>query len=100
MVTWHPQTRQDLLDIYFQLGLKNRSAAESFYDSIETKAELLPRYPRIGPRREIIGAAVRILIEPPYLILYETHPNTDEGAVDAVEIVRVVDGRRDLSQPF
>src|SRR5271169_6494136 len=33
----------------------------------------------------------------PYLILFETGPDTDEGPVDAVEILRVVDGRRDLT---
>jgi len=36
------------------------------------------------------------LVEEPYLILFETHPDTDDGPVDWVEIVRVVDGRRDL----
>jgi len=41
-------------------------------------------------------AAARALVERPYLILYETHPDTNEGPVDWVEIVRVVDGRRDL----
>jgi toxin ParE1/3/4 len=38
-----------------------------------------------------------MLVEGPYLILFETHPDTDEGPVDEVEIVRVVDGRRDLT---
>jgi hypothetical protein len=37
------------------------------------------------------------LIEGPYLILYETHPDTDQGKLDAVEIVRIVDGRRNLN---
>jgi len=37
-----------------------------------------------------------VLFEGPYLILYETRPDTDDGPVDEVEIVRVVDGRRDL----
>jgi hypothetical protein len=36
----------------------------------------------------------------PYLVLYATRPDTDEGPVDAVEIVRVVDGRRDLTILF
>jgi len=34
------------------------------------------------------------------LILYETHPDTDDGEVHAVEIVGVVDGRRDLVALF
>ena len=41
-----------------------------------------------------------MLVEGPYLVLYETHPDTDEGPVDAVEIVRVVDGRRELAILF
>jgi toxin ParE1/3/4 len=41
-----------------------------------------------------------MLVEPPYVILYELIPDTDEGAVSRVEIVRVVDGRRDLLSLF
>jgi toxin ParE1/3/4 len=41
-----------------------------------------------------------MLVEGPYLILYEAHPDTDEGLIDEVEIVRVVDGRRDLTSLF
>ena len=40
------------------------------------------------------------LIEGPYLILYETHPNSDEGCNNEVEIVRIVDGRRNLKNLF
>ncbi len=41
-----------------------------------------------------------MVVEGPYLVLYKTHPDTDDGEVDAVEIVRVVDGRRDLAILF
>jgi toxin ParE1/3/4 len=41
-----------------------------------------------------------MLVERPYLILFETHPDSDEGPVDEVEIVRIVDGRRDLTSLF
>ena len=41
-----------------------------------------------------------MLVERPYLILFETHPGTDDGPVDRVEIIRVVDGRRDLTHLF
>jgi toxin ParE1/3/4 len=41
-----------------------------------------------------------MLVAGRYLILYETRPDTDEGSLDAVEIVRVVDGRRDLPTLF
>jgi toxin ParE1/3/4 len=41
-----------------------------------------------------------MLVEAPYLLLYRTDPDTEEGPVGAVEIVRIVDGRRDLSGMF
>jgi hypothetical protein len=39
-----------------------------------------------------------MLVEGHFLILYETHPNTDDGPVEAIEIVSIVDGRRDLTE--
>jgi toxin ParE1/3/4 len=41
-----------------------------------------------------------MLVEGVYLLLYETHPDTDEGPVDVIEIVRVIHGHRDLSRIF
>jgi len=96
-VLWTPQARADLLDIYLTIGLDNPSAAERFYTTIEAHAALLSRQPRLGPRRPEIRPSTRLLVERPYLILYETHPDTDDGPLEEVEIVRVVDGRRDLT---
>jgi len=39
-----------------------------------------------------------MLVAGMYLILYETHPNTDGGPIDAIEIVRVVHGHRELNR--
>ena len=41
-----------------------------------------------------------MLVEGVYLILYETHPETDEGPLETIEIVRIVHGHRDLSRIF
>ncbi|HEY0307614.1 MAG TPA: type II toxin-antitoxin system RelE/ParE family toxin [Acidobacteriaceae bacterium] len=97
---WRPQAREDLLDIYVYIGVDNADAAERLYDAIEVAVNHLAKHPRLGARRTIIFSSARILIEGAYLILYETHPDTDEGPVSQVEIVRVVDGRRDLTRPF
>lgn len=97
---WRPQARQDLLFIYESIGLDNPTAAERLLTTIENKANRLVRYPRMGTRRPDIQPTVRILLEGPYLILYQTHPDTDDGPVEEVEVVRVVDGRRDLRRPF
>lgn len=37
-----------------------------------------------------------MLVETQYLVLYRTEPDTDDGPLQLVEFVRVVDGRRDL----
>ena len=97
---WHPQARQDLLDIYVSIGLDNPTAAERIYDLPKTRAQQLSDHPRRGPRRRDIRSSARMLVEGSYLILFETHPDTDEGPINHVEIIRVVDGRRNLTALF
>ena len=99
-VLWTPQAREDLLDIYVMIGLDNPSAAERMYAVFETHVEMLASLPRIGVRRPEIAPSTRILVEGVYLILYETHPDSDDGPVESVEIVRIVHGHRDLSRLF
>jgi len=99
-LVWSPLARKDLLEIYLAIGLDNADAAERLYTVMESKAALLINHPRLGVRRPEIQHSTRILVEGAYLILYETHPDTDEGPIKTVEIVRVVDGRRDLTSPF
>jgi toxin ParE1/3/4 len=94
---WRPRAREDLLDIFEVIGLDNPEAAERILAALEARAATLAAHPRLGLRRRDIRPTVRVLVERHYLILYETHPDTEEGPVDTVEIVRVVDGRRDLT---
>ncbi|MGU3536387.1 type II toxin-antitoxin system RelE/ParE family toxin [Methylobacterium sp. A54F] len=97
---WSTLARDALLDLYIRIGRENPAAAERFYDRIEERAAQLADQPRMGPRRPDIRPSARILVEAPYLILYETVPASDEGPVACVAIVNVVDGRRDLSDGF
>lgn len=99
-LVWTPQAREDLIGLYTYIGLDNPSAAERIFGALATKAELLVEYPRMGVRRSDIRLSARILTEGPYLILYETYPDSDEGGIDRVEIVRIVDGRRNLKNLF
>lgn len=87
-----------MLEIYVTIGLDKPVAAERFYDRLERKAEMLRRQPRLGPRRSDVSSKARMLLEGAYLILYEITPDTDEDLVETIEIVRVVDGRRDLRE--
>jgi len=97
---WSRQAREDLLEIYTTIGLKNPSAAERLYNAVEAKALKLADHPRLGRRRPEIRPGARQLVLEPYLILYETHPDTERGPVNEVKIVRVVHGRRDLTHLF
>jgi len=97
---WTRLAREDLIEIYTYIGLDSPSAAERIFDAVQAKIELLVNLPRMGVRRPDIRSSTRMLIEGPYLILYETHPDTEEGNVDEVEIVRIVDGRRNLRNLF
>ncbi len=97
---WTPQAREDLMEIYVTIGLDNESAAERLFTAIEEKVLLLISHPRLGVRRPEIAPSARMMVEGNYLILYETHPDTNGGPVDEVEIVRVVHGHRDLRRIF
>mgnify|MGYP003384941147 CR=1 FL=1 len=99
-VIWTPDARADLLDIYILIGVEQPAAAERYLDRIEQKAHLLARHPRIGVRRPDIRPAFRMMVEQPYLILYRTEPDTDDGPILVAEIVRIIDGRREISQLF
>ena len=84
-LVWTPQAREDLIEIYTYIGCDNSSAAERIFDSVRAKVESLVEYPRLGARRAEIRPSTRMLVEGPYLILYETHPDSDEGGIDEVE---------------
>ncbi len=83
-------------EIWLTIAADNPSAATRVVRAIGARIDQLTDHPRLGPRRPDIQRAARVLVEGPYLILFETHPDTDEGLVEWVEIVRVIDGRRDL----
>jgi toxin ParE1/3/4 len=99
-LTWSVQARDDPLDVYVLIGLDQPAAADRYLDRIEAKVKLLQSQPRMGVRRADIRQSMRMLVEYPYLILYATAPDTDEGPIDAIEIVRIIDGRRELSHLF
>jgi toxin ParE1/3/4 len=97
---WSKQARLDLLEIYELIGIEQPAAAERYFDRIEGLASLLRDQPRLGVARPDIASGFRMLVERPYLVLYRIEPDQPVGPVDHIEIVRVVDGRRDLKGLF
>ncbi|MGP4804258.1 type II toxin-antitoxin system RelE/ParE family toxin [Agrobacterium cavarae] len=99
-LVWTPLARQDVKSIYLDIGKEQPRSAERYFERFRYKAGLLADHPRLGERHPEIFPSARMLVEAPYVILYETTPDTDDGDVETVEIVRVVDGRRDLQALF
>jgi toxin ParE1/3/4 len=97
---WTPKARADVKSIYIEMRKEQPRSPERYFANFRRKTELLIEHPRLGERHPEVFRTARMLVEAPYVILYEMRPDTDDGLVDAVEIVRVVDGRRDLSRLF
>ena len=96
-LVWSPKARLDIKKIYVEIAREQPDAAERYFQNFRHKASLLIEQPRLGARHPEIGASARMLVETPYVILYETIPDTDKGPVQTIVIVRIVDGRRDLT---
>jgi toxin ParE1/3/4 len=92
-----PRAEDELAEIWLSIIPDDPAAADRIVRAIARKIDLLAGQPRLGPRRPDIRPSVRMLVHSPYLVLYETHPDSDQGPVEVVEIVSVIDGRRDLS---
>lgn len=99
-VIWLPDAEADLIELYLTIALDNQPAAERVYEAIKRRSALLSEQPRMGQRRRELAPPARVLVIGEYLILYKTHPDSDDLPVERIDIVRIVHGRRDLSRVF
>ena len=99
-VVWLRQARAELVDIAAYIALDSPRASDRLVRRVDAKTAALASHPRIGPRRDDLGSGLRMLPDGPYVIFYRTIPDDGEADVERVEIVRVIDGRRDLEHLF
>ena len=90
-LTFTPAARQDLLDLWLIIAATNPKTADRIVDRIEAACTHLRDYPHLGPARPRIGDGARALIIDRWLALYKIEP-------EGVQIVRVIDGARDLDE--
>lgn len=83
----------DPLQIYRHLFERNPAAAETWAREIDRKFESLKHFPFIGRERAQLGRGLRSVVCSPYVIFYMVE-------ADRVNIVRVLDGRRDIDAEF
>jgi toxin ParE1/3/4 len=85
------QARADLIDIWINIAADSEAAAERCLDRIKARCRDLMTFPELGPERPDIAPDARMLVIDRWLALYRI-----EGG--DVQIVRVVDGTRDLTR--
>lgn len=83
---------QELREIWRYIAQDSPASADRILLKIDAKLQLLREFPKIGTLRTDIGRGARMLVEGNYLLLYDYR---EREAV--VELVSVVDGRRDLA---
>lgn len=83
------RAKQDLLDIWLWIARDNAALADVVLDRLEQRANKLSQHREIGMARPEIGEGARGLVVERWLVLYRL---VDGG----VQVVRIVDGARDL----
>ena len=81
---------EDLIEIWSYIAIDNISAADRVLDAIEARWDNLARHPYSGVARDDITPGIRHLVSGEYLTLYRLSGS-------AIEIVRVLHGRRKIS---
>jgi toxin ParE1/3/4 len=89
--TKRPKAEADLLEIWSFIARDSLEAADRLLDRIETQCRLLAATPLLGRARLEIAPDARAWVVGRYLILYRAQE-------DGIEIVRVVQGAREIDQ--
>jgi toxin ParE1/3/4 len=85
------RARRDLIDIWLEVSSDDAAAADDLYNRLEARVEVLKRFSEAGPLRPDIAPDARVLVEPPYLILYRIIRSD-------VQIVRVLHSARNIDR--
>lgn len=91
-----PEARQDLADIWWFIAQESPSAADRVLDTIRDHFRLIAQNQELGRERSELAPGLRSLVVRKYrryLVFYR--PRSDE-----IDIVRVLDGSRDLNRMF
>jgi toxin ParE1/3/4 len=90
-VRYTRRAREDLLEIWEWLASDGPATADRVYDAIEKRCDSLRHHAQLGRPRPEIGEGVRSLVIERWLAFYRI-------VKDGVQVVRIVDGARDLSK--
>lgn len=90
-VRYSRKALQDLIDIWKNVAAESPPIADQCLDRIEARCKQLAAFPELGPERSDIAPDARMLVVERWIAIYRL---VEQG----VQIVRIVDGARDLSR--
>jgi plasmid stabilization system protein ParE len=86
------RARTDIDGIHEYLAEYDRRAASAVVRRIRSASQLLAKYPGLGRATDMVRVRVFPIVPFPYLIYYR-------ATNDAVEVIHVRHGRRDMPKP-
>lgn len=87
-----PSAITDARDILATLVEKaGQPVATAYFDRFQSTFERLATFPLSGSSRPRLGAAIRIAVVRPYVVIYR-------ATSDTVEVLRILHGRRDIAR--
>ena len=89
-VRYTQHARADLIDIWMRIAARDEKVANRVVDTITGRCNQLAGFPEMGQARPEIASDVRALVSERWLILYRI-------LAPGVQVVRIVDGARDLA---
>jgi len=93
-IVWSPEAEEDLIEIWSYLADQaSPQVADTQLGAVENATVNLEHWPYSGRRRDSLLPGLRSVPAAPYVIFYRVRG-------DAVEIVRVLHGRRDIDAIF
>ena len=91
---WSPEARADLAEIWtYYAQVAGRQTAENIVRKIAGTCEVISDHPFAGRTRDELRLGIRSLAVRPHVVFYRV-------VADVPEIVRVLDGRRDVDAIF
>lgn len=88
-----PEAEDDIDAIVYRIAADKPEAALRWLDQLNERMKTLADWPGMGPARDELRVGMRSLPFGNFVVFYRS-------MADGVEIVRVLDGRRDLRQIF
>ena len=93
-IAWSPEAEADLADIWnYYLEAAGHEVADAIVRAIGDACRMLEDHPLAGRTRDEISPELRSVLANPHVIFYRV-------TGDVAQIVRILDGRRDIEEIF